>query len=111
LTFEPTCDLYDEFGDKAHVPEVQWKSYGGGANKFCGYVVTVKCFEDNSWVKEMVEQTIGQNKVLVVDGGGSTRCALMGDRLATASCDRQQVDRHCYLRQCAGVVLTVRCFN
>ena len=44
-------------------------------------MVTVKVFEDNVLVREALE-TDGQQRVLVVDGGGSTRCALVGDRLA-----------------------------
>jgi regulator of ribonuclease activity A len=48
--------------------------------------VTVKCFEDNSRVKELVETTGDHNnKVLVIDGGGSDRCALLGDMLAENS--------------------------
>jgi regulator of ribonuclease activity A len=44
-------------------------------------VVTVKCFEDNSLVREALGED-GRDKVLVVDGGGSLRCALLGDQLA-----------------------------
>ena len=43
--------------------------------------MTVKCFEDNSRVKELLA-TDGTGKVLVVDGGASMRCALMGDMIA-----------------------------
>ena len=82
IPFTPTCDLYDKFLDKARVPHLTWKSYGG-RKQFCGYAVTVKCFEDNSRVKEAVEtECSSAGKVLVVDGGGSTRCALLGDMLA-----------------------------
>lgn len=81
LTFTPTCDLYDTYLDEARVPAVPWKSYGA-KKQFCGYAVTVKCFEDNSRVKELVETEGSAGRVLVVDGGGSTRCALMGDMLA-----------------------------
>lgn len=57
---------------------------------FCGYAVTVQCYEDNSRVKELVEtpllqQTEGRKNVLVVDGGGSMRIALLGDRLAACA--------------------------
>jgi len=81
LQFTPTCDLYDTYLDRARVPHLTWKSYGA-KKQFCGYAVTVKCFEDNSRVKELVETEGSIGKVLVVDGGGSTRCALMGDMLA-----------------------------
>jgi regulator of ribonuclease activity A len=46
--------------------------------------VTVKCFEDNSRVKELLA-TDGTGKVLVVDGGASMRCALMGDMIAESA--------------------------
>jgi regulator of ribonuclease activity A len=52
----------------------------GGREAFGGEIVTVKCHEDNSRVKELLA-TPGQGKVLVVDGGGSLRCALMGDMI------------------------------
>jgi regulator of ribonuclease activity A len=80
--FRPTCDLYDEYLDLlARVPTLHWKSYGK-QKQFCGYAVTVKCFEDNSRVKELVETSGDHNKVLVIDGGASLRCALLGDMLA-----------------------------
>jgi regulator of ribonuclease activity A len=52
----------------------------GAKEKFYGEIVTIKCFEDNSLVKQTLG-TNGQGKVLVVDGGGSLRCALLGDML------------------------------
>lgn len=78
--FIPTCDLYDEYLDAARVPTVSWQSFGA-IKQFFGPVVTVKCFEDNTRVKELVE-TAGKGRVLVVDGGASMRCALLGDMLA-----------------------------
>ncbi|GMA82349.1 putative 4-hydroxy-4-methyl-2-oxoglutarate aldolase [Shewanella glacialipiscicola] len=51
-----------------------------------GEIVTVKCFEDNSKVKEVLAQN-GQGKVLVVDGGGSCRQALLGDLIAQSALD------------------------
>jgi regulator of ribonuclease activity A len=84
MEFKATCDLVDEFGDNAKVPEVQWTSYGD-KSQFCGHAVTVQCTEDNSWLKEILELSIGEGKVLVVDGGGSKKCALLGDRLAEAA--------------------------
>ncbi len=53
----------------------------GGKERFYGQAVTVKCYEDNSLVKQQVTQA-GHGNVLVVDGGGSLRRALLGDRLA-----------------------------
>ncbi len=53
----------------------------GGASHFCGVAVTIKCFEDNSLVKAAVAEP-GEGRVIVVDGGGSCRRALLGDMLA-----------------------------
>lgn len=76
-----TCDLCDDNeGKVAVVAGLQWQSYGG-RDRFCGEAVTVKCFEDNSRVKEELANP-GAGKVLVVDGGGSLRNALIGDMIA-----------------------------
>ena len=80
IVFKPTCDLYDEYLDVARVPTVSFLNLGG-QRQFCGTVVTVKCFEDNSRIKELVAME-GKGKVMLVDGGGSQRCALVGDVLA-----------------------------
>ena len=53
----------------------------GARSRFCGEIVTVKCFEDNSLVRELVRSE-GRGRVIVVDGGGSMRRALLGDLLA-----------------------------
>ncbi len=53
----------------------------GGRDSFGGEIVTIKCFEDNSLVKDQAELN-GNGKVLVVDGGGSLRRALLGDMIA-----------------------------
>ncbi|GGB31072.1 4-hydroxy-4-methyl-2-oxoglutarate aldolase [Oceanisphaera marina] len=73
-------DLCDEHGDIVEILEPIFNDYGA-AHTFWGQVVTVKCKEDNSRVRELVA-TPGTGKVLVVDGGGSLRRALMGDQLA-----------------------------
>jgi regulator of ribonuclease activity A len=44
--------------------------------------VTIKCYEDNSRVREAVA-TPGEDELLVIDSGGSCRCALVGDMLAS----------------------------
>ena len=75
-----TSDLYDQHGERLQVLELPLIGYGGRAS-FCGQVVTVKCHEDNSRVKEILAVP-GEGKVLVVDGGGSLRCALLGDLIA-----------------------------
>ena len=84
-----TCDLLDDNEDKdlqVVSPSIDgkfFKSYGA-RKTFGGQVVTVKCFEDNSRVKELLA-TDGTGKVLVVDGGASMRCALMGDLIAESA--------------------------
>ncbi len=77
---QATADLYDEYGDSLQVAIPMFTSYGG-AKIFSGAISTVKCHEDNSFVRSTLEQP-GKGKVLVVDGGGSLRCALLGDMLA-----------------------------
>jgi regulator of ribonuclease activity A len=78
-----TPDLCDEFGDQVQVADPVFKHYGA-LRRFGGQVVTVKCFEDNSKVSELVK-TAGQGRVLVVDGGASKRRSLLGDNLARAA--------------------------
>lgn len=80
MTFK-TADLLDDNEDKA-LQIVQPGFFSYGANKrFSGRIVTVKTYEDNSLVRELVAED-GTGKVMVVDGGGSSRCALLGDMLA-----------------------------
>ncbi|BBN62891.1 ribonuclease E activity regulator RraA [Pseudomonas sp. KUIN-1] len=75
-----TPDLCDAYPDLIQVVEPMFSNFGG-RDSFGGQIVTLKCFEDNSKVREQVELD-GKGKVLVVDGGGSLRCALLGDMLA-----------------------------
>lgn len=76
-----TPDLCDAHPDEVRVViGLHWRAYGG-RQSFSGPVTTVKCHEDNSRVKELVN-TPGEGRVLVVDGGGSMRHALIGDMLA-----------------------------
>jgi len=75
-----TPDLCDAYPDLIQVVEPMFSNFGG-RDSFGGQIVTVKCFEDNSRVKELAELD-GSGKVLVVDGGGSLRCALLGDMIA-----------------------------
>lgn len=73
------CDAHPEL----LVVEPMFGNFGG-RDAFGGEIVTVKCFEDNSLVKEQVARP-GKGKVMVVDGGGSMRAALLGDLLADAA--------------------------
>ena len=75
-----TPDLCDEHTDKVTVLDSIFRNYGG-KTEFCGQVVTIKCHEDNSLVKEQAA-TNGHGRVMVVDGGGSLRKALLGDMIA-----------------------------
>jgi len=74
-----TPDLTDDHAG-ARALELQWCNFGGIA-AFGGPAVTIKCFEDNSLVKALVQEP-GEGRVIVVDGGGSLRRALLGDMLA-----------------------------
>ena len=90
-----TCDLCDarksDFSGAFRVLPPVFRDFGG-VKKFCGPIVTVKCFEDNTLVKTAVDSVgwidtpqgrVGQ--VLVVDGGASLRRALLGGNLGAAA--------------------------
>jgi regulator of ribonuclease activity A len=78
-----TCDLCDAQGDD---PSLRVLTPGlrafGGVAAFQGPVATIECFEDNSRVREAVAEP-GNGRVLVIDGGSSLRCALVGGNLAS----------------------------
>lgn len=74
-----TPDLSDA-APQARAIELAFGNYGG-VKVFSGPAVTIKCHEDNSLVKQAVAEA-GEGRVLVVDGGGSRRRALLGDMLA-----------------------------
>ena len=80
-----TPDLYDQHADLVQVATSAFRDYGG-VRAFCGVIATVQCFEDNSLVRASLEQP-GKGQVLLVDGGQSMRCALLGDRLAQLAHD------------------------
>ena len=75
-----TADLCDEFGDEAHVAEAAFVAFGK-RRVFGGPVYSISVFEDNTLVKQALESP-GNDRVLVVDGGASLRCALLGGNLA-----------------------------
>lgn len=79
MTFK-TADLCDEHPQKIRVVEPGFNDYGGHT-VFSGPVSTIKCHEDNSKVRQQLS-TPGEGRVLVVDAGGSCRCAMLGDILA-----------------------------
>ncbi len=75
-----TADLCDAHEDKLAVVAPMFASYGG-RSAFGGPITTLKLFEDNSLVRKVLEGP-GAGRVLVIDGGASMRCALVGDQLA-----------------------------
>jgi regulator of ribonuclease activity A len=75
-----TADLSDAFPGLVQVAQPLFRVYGG-LEKFAGPIETVRVHEDNTLVRETLE-TPGRGRVLVVDGGGSLKCALVGGRLA-----------------------------
>ena len=74
-----TADLADAH-PQAQIAEPLLLDFGA-LRSFHGPLVTVKVFEDNSLVRTLLEEP-GAGRVLVVDGGGSMRCALVGGNLA-----------------------------
>jgi regulator of ribonuclease activity A len=77
-----TTDVSDAHPE-AQVCDPVFRAFGGRA-EFSGPITTLKVFEDNSMIREIV-QTPGEGRVLVVDGGGSLRCGLFGGNLAVAA--------------------------
>jgi regulator of ribonuclease activity A len=81
-----TADLTDQYSNYQLCDQI-FSSYGGIAS-FHGPVRTVKTFEDFSLVLKAVSEK-GRGSVLVIDGGGSRRCAMFGDRLAKLAVDNE----------------------
>lgn len=79
-----TADILDEHGDAAQVCQLQFRSFGAPA--FDGPIATVRCHEDNVLLRRRAEEP-GKGRVLVVDGGGSLRCAVLGGAIATLARD------------------------
>jgi len=78
MTFH-TTDLSDKYGERVQIAEPIFRHYGKRVH-FAGPIATLKVFEDNTLVRAALE-TAGHGRVLVVDGGGSLRCALVGGQL------------------------------
>ncbi|WP_064606170.1 ribonuclease E activity regulator RraA [Photobacterium sp. J15] len=75
-----TSELCDIYLDKVDVVEPMFSSYGGRSS-FGGQVTTVKCFEDNGLIRNVLEEP-GAGRVLLIDGGGSLRRALVDADIA-----------------------------
>jgi regulator of ribonuclease activity A len=77
-----TADLIDAHGDLLDTCATQFRSYGRA--RFAGPIATIRCLEDNALIKKVLGEP-GDGRVLVVDGGGSLRSALMGDMIASSA--------------------------
>jgi regulator of ribonuclease activity A len=74
-----TADLCDAHAPRLAIAAPIFRSFGG-RQRFRGTIATLRCFEDNSLVRERLGEP-GHGRVLVIDGGGSLKCALVGDQL------------------------------
>ncbi len=77
---KPTTDLYDDYEGSVSTCSTQFRDYGG-KTKFHGPIRTVRCFRDNQLFRALLDEP-GDGAVVIVDGGGSTESALMGDIIA-----------------------------
>jgi regulator of ribonuclease activity A len=75
-----TADLVDQHGDRLQICDTPFRDFGG-AVRFHGRIRTVRCREDNTRLKAVLSEP-GEGQILVVDGGGSLHCALVGDVIA-----------------------------
>lgn len=88
-----TSDLCDDYSDELQISDIAFRSFGKKA-RFSGRIETVRVYEDNVLLVEALE-SVQEGSVIVVDGGGSNRCALLGDRLAGIA----------QLRKLSGVII------
>jgi len=89
-----TSELCDFYADLIDVVEPIFCNYGGRSS-FAGKVVTLKCFENLGLISELVN-TNGSGKVLVIDGGGSTRRALIDINIAQSALNNGWEGIVCY---------------
>lgn len=80
-----TSELCDLYSDQVDVVEPIFSSFGGSSS-FFGKITTVKCFESNGLIAEVLEEE-GEGRVLLVDGGGAVRRALIDAELAQLAVD------------------------
>ncbi|MEK3953343.1 ribonuclease E activity regulator RraA [Psychrobacillus sp. FSL K6-1464] len=88
-----TTDLCDDYSDELQISDIAFRSFGK-MTRFSGKIETVSVYEDNVLLVEALE-SVQEGSVIVVDGGGSNRCALLGDRLAGIA----------QLRKLSGVII------
>lgn len=89
-----TSELCDFYADLVDVVDPIFCNFGGRAS-FGGKVVTIKCFENNGLINELVSHN-GAGKVLVIDGGGSTRRALIDANIAQTATEHGWEGIICY---------------
>ncbi|MDA5145666.1 ribonuclease E activity regulator RraA [Streptomyces sp. AD681] len=77
---KPTADIYDDYGDRLQSCTTQFRDLGA-RTAFEGVVATVRCHDDNVLLRAALSEP-GDGRVMVVDGGGSLRTALIGDNIA-----------------------------
>ena len=80
-----TADISDQLGDMARIAAPGFRCFGKLVG-FSGKISTIRCHEDNSLVRTALGEPAG-GRILVVDGGASMNCALLGDMLATLAAD------------------------
>jgi len=83
-----TAELCDRLAGSGHlqIAEPLFRHFGG-KQRFAGRISTLKVFEDNALLRSVLQEQ-GQGRVLVIDGGGSRRCALMGDTLTALAVEQ-----------------------
>jgi regulator of ribonuclease activity A len=89
-----TSELCDLFADNVDVVEPMFVSYGG-RRSYGGEITTVKCFEDKGLLEKILAQP-GKGKVLLVDGGGSLRRALIDANTAQLAVENDWEGIVCY---------------
>ena len=80
-----TADLFDNHTVELQVCTPIFLDFGGHTD-FCGPIRTLKVFESFGITKSTLAAN-GEGHVLVIDGGGSLRCAMLGDKLAQLAID------------------------
>ncbi len=87
MTHYATADLCDRYSEQEHfqIGEPLFKRFGR-QNAFHGQISTLRVFEDNTLVRQALQEKV-ENRILVIDGGGSHRCALLGENLAQMAID------------------------
>ncbi|WP_118803571.1 ribonuclease E activity regulator RraA [Haemophilus haemolyticus] len=83
--FIDTSELCDLYAEQVDVVEPIFSSFGG-VSHFYGKVTTIKCFESNGLIAEVLEEN-GEGRVLVIDGGGAVRRGLIDAELAQLAVD------------------------